>query len=780
MTDLKHFKALVEGLLFEANVANADAIDMWVGELARECDPEQGKQWLTKKLRKQVLNTPELMAKIDPENLTTEYPDYILKAAERGEDIYFFEPERFGTQQIAHIIDWFNAMHDVVQRQPTNPVEVQDKVLTDKALGKLMKLNVADAVEAADEWFKHMGSRTKGEKIEREGVEVVLEWPDGYYAVRYTDKNTMMQDGHDLQNCLRQGYYWDAVQKGSTFVYGIRKPTDEAVVGLRIVKKTEMTSLSGKTASSIALGEIKGKNNKPVGPNYRRYAADLLTHLKVPHSVHDDLKGAKLYSNDDGRYGTFEDLAKLVIDADGVKVYQVGNDITAHVDGNVLDFTNSGEGISGDGAGDPVALLKALNAMKTKPTKEFAGALARQFIYYTDGKYGDPRTIGTALGNAAGIDMFEVDAGVFLYKGDKRVAHIIVSEQEIQAIRYSVRDDSDLIDDSALSQILNALGKRPASSFEPEGLRNAGLVYDGERYGTVDELGVAVGDDVYQIGKRKVWVILGSRGSIEQMAKMVGNTFVVSSRDDVQPPILRVDPTISNFRPVVAAIKPKKVKDPLALGVIYDGEDVYADRAGLFKAMKKHAVTVRDQRVQVQMLDHREVVVRQIDEALKIEGRVSGFTRKELDFIHKYSKAKQPLFMIPTQEQMYDLTIKRVQFNFPKRLVYLLMLLTSDTRTDKDDLKHFKNLVATEMRAGIAKAIEIVGEQEGYYTTDIHSSFPTAYGLVREYDELQSVIKAAKKAVDAKVAERQANPDKYATDLTSRFAALNAIRNIKD
>lgn len=302
--------------LTENVVVNVDDVTKFAERMAASVKAPECKAWFAKKLRGFILNDASIMDRVPPQEIHKGMPAYVLQAAEKNEPVYSFSPvspnllAKNFDDRIQHIKDFFDSLYDVASAEPNadNPVEVEHQVVAKKILSKLQKMNLPQVEQAHELWGERAGRQVKN--MSKEGCEVAITFGNGFYWVRYTDLNTMKRDGQDLQNCLRTGNYWEAVQKGTQAVYGLRTPSSEAVVGVRVL-------LTG----TPEIVECKGKNNLPALPEYVPYILALLKKLGVKNASA-DLKNAGIHVNN-GTYGTFEDIADVVYDKDGTKVMRV-------------------------------------------------------------------------------------------------------------------------------------------------------------------------------------------------------------------------------------------------------------------------------------------------------------------------------------------------------------------------------------------------------------------------------------------------------------------------
>lgn len=265
--------------LLEHNVINNDEVDIFVNKQCAAVESSTLRDWLSKRVRALILNNAAyLVALSDIDNFGS-VPQYIHDAVDRGETIYMFSPDKTNEvkSNISDMIDFLNGIAEEAKRKVdhSNSVAVEDQAWVRKLLNKIPKMTLSQARATEHEWYTRIKSRSS--VLSKDGGEVEMTWPDGYYLIRFTDKQTMMRDGAQLQNCLATGTYWNSVQNGTQAVYAIRKPNDEAVVGIRMT-----------TSRPPVLHEFKGKANQPIVDRYIPYALDFLKHFgveKIPHDL---------------------------------------------------------------------------------------------------------------------------------------------------------------------------------------------------------------------------------------------------------------------------------------------------------------------------------------------------------------------------------------------------------------------------------------------------------------------------------------------------------------
>ena len=529
----KPFKIIVERekLLLEAIVVNPQQITRYLETLARDVKAPEGKQWFLKKLRISLINTPNLLKQINQQN--SAYPDYANNALSQGQPVYEFDDNNpnlssYEQRVFRHIIDWFNAMSGVLERTPTNEVERNDLVVTEHEFSKIMKYDTETAFEHANEWFRLMGTRLKGTK---EGVEIVYTWSDGFYAVRYLDKNTMMTDGRDLQNCLQNGTYWDSVENGTNAVYGIRNPKDEAVVGIRVEIKPTYKSFGQTIKHPPELEECKGKNNQPVTAAYRPYVVEFLNVLGVKASKNHDLASADIHYNN-GKYGTFTETADLVYDKGGLKLWKGDDRILAQFGkNNELDIqTHAGSIVSFAATNRwPAKMtLSVLNTLKIPPARNLADQLQRGGVAYDSAtnQYLPLDEAGRVLGEFDGYKAVSLGLRFLLLKSGKVAYQVDVVGKAIESVSQL---DNDL-DEEQIIKFLNLIQMRPNVKTTIFLIRKMNIAFNGTIYGPLEDVmkevdfaGYADGDaQMYRAGDLREWVAVAGDRDENNVVVLIG------------------------------------------------------------------------------------------------------------------------------------------------------------------------------------------------------------------------------------------------------------------
>lgn len=758
--------------LMEANVTNPEVITQYAAKIASKLNNEVGKAWFNKKVRSLLINTPDYLNQINPENIDQRrMPPYMLAAIEKGEAIFSFDPNKTTlielTQTLEHIADWFNRLNDVAQSKPDpqNLVAVEDKILAQRELSKIMKLSVDGAAVAADAWFKAMGNRIKGPKQGVEGGKVVMEWPDGYYAISFNDRTAMMRDGKDLNNCLQHGTYWDSVKNGTNYVIAIRKPNDEAVVGMRF---TTPASSRTKTLDVI---ECKGKNNKPPQAQYLPYVVDLLKKLDANPATTQDLKMAGIHFNK-GEYGTFQDVAELVHDEDGIKVWRTNDRFLVNVHGTPLNGTIRNEHVvSIDQEGHKLSVIVlALNAVGLPAEGHLVNTLEDSFIYELGGRFGTPKDIGKLVGTDEGHELYEVGDIYFGFADDFNVFRINTARKQIT----DLEDVDSGVPVEALVACMNMIRYKPSADAERGPIFAQGICWDGEQYGEITLIGTVVAKrgnvSLYQFGKRRafgtidrgepgIFYEVTTQGTLRRVgaAKTVNenNTWVV--------------------RDLVRKANLKGLDDPSSYGVIETPEgDLIASKAELFGNAKAIMAHVNQPNVDALQWGSNQSTApmnpMEFASFLRAEGELSS---KEQGMLVKMlaTDKKAPAFIQEVENhKVFDLEVKTYAVHLPVAIAEAFHALDLEApRQAREDMLRGMQYVEHFIQNNPAR----------YRFTNVDNVVADNLGLDSEWSKLRLAASKSTSNIDTQMRERETNKDKYATDLSSRFAAMNALRKAK-
>lgn len=762
-------------LLTEHVVTNPDAVDRYVARWVKDAQTKEGKEWFTKRLRALILNDEKLLRPTT--TVAMNAPEYVRKAVSNGETIYEFNsanvPGEF-TNRIQHIQDFFNSLADFAQRTPgENAVQNQGIVQAQKWLSKLNKMTPDQVDQAAETWAKQVGGRA--DRLTKDGVEVIYQWDDGMYAVRYTELNTMMRDGHDLQNCLRQGTYWNNVQQGNQWVVSIRKPNDEAVVGMR------WTIRNGKPTDIV---ECKGKQNQPAGSQYVPYIVDLLPRFGITNVTH-DLSAAGIFANH-GRYGTFKEIAshKKVGEAeywrtDSKFIVKIGRH---EIDG-ALEKGNISKLNFADTA--PPMVCRMLNALSPQESnKDFKGIqrtvrheLFRFGVFQGKNGFGGAKEVGEHLGTAPGKD----SAPVPYYKvaspdGDG----YLVMEHPKKSILTNISDnlvvsiDDDVfrvVDPGQFFNILNTAKVKGNVVFDNSYSFRYGFVYTPQGYRPIQNvatvIGKAEGADIWEYGK-KLWMFETSDNSFSALRLTRGGVldavFTSQRAHDIGDPIARFLCQRYSFTDVEGVNHAESGIVKLPSGIIATAEK-FIDA---MEKMGKDAVWTPTYLQDIE----------QFDEYIS-KGGFDDLNERELDRLYAAIDpiTQKTFYKVETIEakdlSVYGLTVAGQRIIVPTMLFWFQEIWSSRPHY-RDKVLEARGIVQDKLVQFIENrkektVLRMAGQYgRGGYYNNASRLFPTAWAAMeKRNDEIErELVARAKNAPDG-------------ADIADRYGALNTLRRIK-
>lgn len=742
-------------LLLETVLVNPEAVAKYIEPFAAMVTDPPAKDWFRKKLRAYLINDPTLLQQVTDQN--SRFPDYANTALANGVPVYQFDAKHAGLaplrNKFQHIADWFNAMHHVSTRVPANQVEQNDQVISEREYAKIMKYSPDVAYQRADEWFRLMGTRVTGEKT---GVDVVKVWPDGYYVVTYTDANTMKIDGNDLQNCLRYGNYWEDVEDGSNAVYGIRKPTDEAVVGIRVQL--------GKNPMVV---ECKGKNNEPVINAYRPYVISFLTDLHIPpqpYTLDVDLGHAGI-SYHNGVYGTFRDVSTPST-VDGVQLWRGSNRIEAEYQ-NVqwtlgLDsLFNTSENVIASIQSEPEAppnlTTHVLNAVHIPPSPSLL-LYKEGILYNTRTKlYGSFETVGTVL--------FKRGTWKVVSLGDK---HYLLQAGKVVLEANGGKTIDELgghATENAFMTFLNAVKLPPSIPIERY-LAKIDVVYDGAFYGLLKDMAKVLIEyersHLYELGstKRKRWYVKDREGAdvMTPMLMLYGTnqlTLPTGSVSHDQGELIRRLIRLKRFKKLVPEDAAPEINVLVIPGVVITD---YADLADNLPAV----ATAKTSTVNNMPYVH-------IDPDLdRFVSHTPGDVGHLVEQIPKVMLPKERVtFMISSQREIFGTSVREVEIVFPLAAAELVAALNRQRAPMPD-------VLVDAIQQGVDQAMAALDK----HPDDLFKLDAGTRRIQRTTYELRTKIEQHNSRLHTSLEDKlEKVQDK--TDMGSRFAALNMMRKLR-
>ncbi len=220
------------------NILNVDDVESFCEGLAPLfADVPEGRRWATAQLRRHVMRTPSLCAPLDgPAAALVAIadgvaPPWLAVALGRGDAIAAFDP---GSRAAAALADQVRAVADWARADPGGAA----------ALGRM---GFAEALAATRAWEAveargrvaaaarrmRVDARTAAAYLARrdprvaalwpddpDGVETLLDYPDGHRMVRLTSKASLEREGTLLDHCVLT--YADRVASGGCAIMSLR------------------------------------------------------------------------------------------------------------------------------------------------------------------------------------------------------------------------------------------------------------------------------------------------------------------------------------------------------------------------------------------------------------------------------------------------------------------------------------------------------------------------------------------------------------------------------
>ena len=488
--------------LTEHVVINTEAVDAWASQWMRRFSTEEARAWIYKRIRSWLLNDETLLVKLQAHDIPPNAPGFVRSAVDRGEQVYRWEPiegdaHEVVVERLSHILDFVLSVEAMIGMVPTNPIQQEQVSQAKKIISKLSKMTIEQAEQMAEQWAKLAGAGLKkGQK--KEGVIVLHTWENGMYAVRYTDQKVMQRDGHDLQNCLRQGTYWSQVTNGTQWVVSIRKPNDEAVVGMR-----------WSIPEPFAVLECKGKQNLPVGREYVPYVIDLLKAMRVSGNNNPDLRAAGIEYHD-GKFGTFRDIADHFTFG-SLQIWRSTSAFEAEIAGQLRVVTGR---MSGN---YEVASLSIPEEFKDSSTIQILNGLGRIRVTFSDhvlanlvnehgifrgeGGFGTAENVGKSLGEYPSDGGYG-PAKFFSTLGPDKTGYMVminndesylayVKEGKLRTLNSTIED---MVDAADIIEAMNR-GKIGAEyAMENSYMHRWGYVHTPKGWKPIEEAGKPMGD----------------------------------------------------------------------------------------------------------------------------------------------------------------------------------------------------------------------------------------------------------------------------------------------
>ena len=473
-----------------------------------------------------------------------------------------------------------------------------------------------------------------------------------------------------------------------------------------------------------------------------------------------------------------EALAKLqILDRDGIRAWrtrswQQGKEATSTIvaqvgEGQFLQGTLVNGKIaelSGDGLRhQPGATAHFLNLLGVEPTDEFARRLASSFVYYQNGRYGSPKDVGEKVYELDIFTVYRVKNAVFVMSADREGKDHVSLRLNVEGSTITHLDYDDArLDDAMVADILNHLGLMVSETVE-ENLSGFHLFTTGKRFGPLDKVGVkettlSDGKPLYRLGKRRQWVVGDQRGRNAVWLKGTtnGHLRVRLGYDRIAGEAIRF---------LVKKHGIKQVEDAVRYGVLNTENGAVADLDGFIALTGKPAFVKLNQWLMNEenlsfLRQHREAVTPQ-----QVARIVAAFR----------PDATEPNWFQQTDvSHVFDLTIPEFTVHLPvaNALICEALGVPMSKTVVNDLLKAIR-------RATAAVEAHTVGRFQMSGLAKTVWSHGGEGPLDEGFAALDAAMTALRRATNRQVEDRRANPEQYATDLSSRFAALNAFRKMR-
>ena len=159
-----------------------------------------------------------------------------------------------------------------------------------------------------------------------------------------------------------------------------------------------------------------------------------------------------------------------------------------------------------------------------------------------------------------------------------------------------------------------------------------------------------------------------------------------------------------------------------------------------------------------------------IRDSLRAEGELSS---KEQGMLVKMLAAdkKAPAFIQEIENhKVFDLEVKTYAVHLPVAIAEAFNALDLEApRQAREDMLRGMQYVEHFIQNNPAR----------YRFTNVDNMVADNLGLDSEWSKLKLAASKSTSNIDTQMRERENNKDKYATDLSSRFAAMNALRKAK-
>jgi hypothetical protein len=237
------------------NLIDPAEIDAFLRREAGE-DPEIA-AWLALALAKSLRRRPE--SAVEARELPPDAPEWLRKKWQGGGPFHDFRPDDELVRQVRHIRDWLLAAR-------ADEAPFLKRLDDTGAPLKLLNLDLASAMQAADKYFDRMNMLSGGADESAADLAAVMQLPGGYRVVRLLTPEALKVEGRKMGNCL--GAQGHRLLNGEALYYSLRDARNEPHATLA-------------HAPDKRLIECKGRQNLAVAGKYVPLIAAFLREMKI-------------------------------------------------------------------------------------------------------------------------------------------------------------------------------------------------------------------------------------------------------------------------------------------------------------------------------------------------------------------------------------------------------------------------------------------------------------------------------------------------------------------
>ncbi len=573
---------LLNEILLEYSIINPEAMTEFLEPFADQLKSPIAQKWLLgKKVKKWLTDNEQTSNEL--ERLPDDAPDWTAAALERGEILYSFEPTLELKEDVEHLVDYLNWVHDTATTDIPKDVDQynQRKQLKFEAEKTLKgfdqnRYSFEQAIELGDTWLEDITNPESDiskiiatpaikpedtKTADEPGTVIAVDLSDGFVIRELQSAESLTREGNLMKHCI--GAYSTDVKAGKKKIYSLRDSANEPHITFEV--------------SDGGVGQAKGKNNRPPTQKYVPYFLTALQKLKVPPNTrHDESSDLSrmgiLWSAEEQRYGSWTELAKEKWKKDQYTAYgfdrtqklfhkSIGSIIS--VNRNSVEDINDDLNLSERSSASPYVaefLNTTYGDMSAQLAKKEANQAAIRFfgLYFEESDNTFKLITPSAM-----TQVFQDGEYEYYRRGD--VYYLKVKDKFMQILEGEPHQNSDgdfiiiptlssnLFNYRAtIERFLNHRGKfggkkednRPAwqrrneDKFEEHLLQKLGLLYYNNRFQTPEEAGMIVYTDsktnieivklnehIYVIEDSEPIILLKIYGSVLDVKKVVAERF---------------------------------------------------------------------------------------------------------------------------------------------------------------------------------------------------------------------------------------------------------------